>query len=422
MNRWLRRIIATAAPVALAAVIGLGPADSARSSFRGANGNLTFTSLDGGIYVVAPNGGTPRDISNPAFFDSNPAWAPDGTALAFSGIRDGNLEILRMNARGDDEQRLTSNPSADWDPAWSPDGKMLAFTSSRGGISRVHVMDVSGSNVRALGPVPSGMPTWSPDGSTIAFAHFGGKGVRIALMAPDGSAVRFLTEDGATDIYPDWSPDGRQLAFVSDRGGTFEIWRMNADGSGQIQLTSGSRFRCSVNCSLPRFGPAWSPDGRRIGFAHDREGVAQAFVMNADGSGQTRISSHHMDVQDVAWQPATDIFTAVVPPRHAFAGHTARVKVVVRNQSPLLANGVTIRFSIRGPASIVSIRGRTCSRGPVAICRVGQVAASSAIAVAVVLRFRRPGRVTVTATAATTETDAHPTNNRARSTLRVRPR
>jgi TolB protein len=34
-----------------------------------------------------------------------------------------------------------------------------------------------------------------------------------------------------------WSPDGRKITFVSDRDGTYEVYVMNADGSGQRRLT-----------------------------------------------------------------------------------------------------------------------------------------------------------------------------------------
>jgi TolB protein len=36
--------------------------------------------------------------------------------------------------------------------------------------------------------------------------------------------------------------------------------------------------------------PAWSPDGRRLAFGSDRDGDLEVYVMNADGSGQRRLT------------------------------------------------------------------------------------------------------------------------------------
>ena len=58
---------------------------------------------------------------------------------------------------------------------------------------------------------------------------------------------------------------------------------MNADGTGQTRLTNNAAFDIE---------PAWSPDGTKIAFASDRDGNVEIYVMNADGTGQTRLTNN----------------------------------------------------------------------------------------------------------------------------------
>jgi Tol biopolymer transport system component len=92
-----------------------------------------------------------------------------------------------------------------------------------------------------------------------------------------------------------------KIAFSSNRDGDFEIYSMNADGSGVTQLT---------NNSASDFQPAWSPDGTKIAFTSNRDPGdpdcdgefvlcnTEIYVMNADGSGQTRLTDSPNNPED----------------------------------------------------------------------------------------------------------------------------
>ncbi len=89
-----------------------------------------------------------------------------------------------------------------------------------------------------------------------------------------------------------------QIAFVSYRDGDAEIYVMNADGSGIKQLTE--------NDSRDGF-PSWSPDGRIV-FVSDRdndEEIEDIYVMNADGSGVEQLTDDCSNVTPV-WSPDGD--------------------------------------------------------------------------------------------------------------------
>src|SRR5688572_16934087 len=73
-----------------------------------------------------------------------------------------------------------------------------------------------------------------------------------------------------------------KIAFTSDRDGNREIYVMNADGTGQTRLT---------NNNIIDDHPTWSPDGRKIAFlSQSASGSFAIFVMNPDGTGKTEIT------------------------------------------------------------------------------------------------------------------------------------
>jgi TolB protein len=85
-----------------------------------------------------------------------------------------------------------------------------------------------------------------------------------------------------------------KIAFASQRDGNLEIYVMNADGSGQTRLTNNPANESK---------PAWSPDGSRIAFSSNRDGNAEIYVMNAGGSGQTRLTNNPALDVTPAWSP-----------------------------------------------------------------------------------------------------------------------
>ncbi|MGH3871087.1 MAG: hypothetical protein ACRDSR_06145 [Pseudonocardiaceae bacterium] len=75
--------------------------------------------------------------------------------------------------------------------------------------------------------------------------------------------------------------DGK-IVFQSDRDGNNEIYLMNADGTGVTRLT---------NNAAADTAPSLSPDGARITFTSNRDGNNEIYVMNADGTGLTRLTT-----------------------------------------------------------------------------------------------------------------------------------
>ncbi len=160
---------------------------------------------------------------------------------------------------------------------------------------RGHVVrpgQTSSPTLSAIGPAGNGL---------IAF----GCGYQICTVLPDGSRFSSLIESYDKDLVvsaqmPVFSPDGSEIAFSgynhqgSSSGGgvNSDIYVMNADGSGVTNLTTSLE---DVQSGFSQSYARWSPDGSMIAY----EGDDGLYVINADGSDQRRLA----DGGTPTWSP-----------------------------------------------------------------------------------------------------------------------
>ena len=111
---------------------------------------------------------------------------------------------------------------------------------------------------------------------------------------PIAGTIRRLTRNSARDRFPSWSPDGRQIAFASERDGNYEIYVMGSDGNNPRRLTHNS---------AGDHIPSWSPDGRQIAFASERDGDLEIYVMGSDGSNPRRLTHNSARDYVPSWSP-----------------------------------------------------------------------------------------------------------------------
>ena len=186
------------------------------------------------------------------------------------------------------------------------------------------VMSTDGGDVRPVTkPGPDevdNLPDWSPDGSQIAFERiFPSKPNEVFVVNADGSDEHPV-DPGCPDARPqaticeetapDWSSDGRRLLFGWPYGeltgeliDVFAVGIMDADGKNAQQLTN-----LATPTTYEDFGPVGSPDGTQIAFLRWNSSAkpvdaTAVFVMDADGSGQRRITPWMLGAEDISWAP-----------------------------------------------------------------------------------------------------------------------
>jgi TolB protein len=163
------------------------------------------------LWIVEAGGGTPRPLRATADFGANiegVTYAPDGTKIAFSLAYDTPPQLWIVDLDTGIRHAITDGTQSVYDPAWAPDGQALAVALIDGASSGIWLISADGTRRSPLISTPAARaPTWSPDGSQLAFiGEEGGKfNVYVADLTSDGAGgytagePRRLTNDGDID-------------------------------------------------------------------------------------------------------------------------------------------------------------------------------------------------------------------------------
>lgn len=233
--------------------------------------------------------------------------SPDGQTIAFDLLGD----IYLLPIAGGEAHAIATGPAWEMQPRFSPDGSMIAFSSDRDGAENLWVMDVDGSNARAVSAEQFNTvnnPTWSADGHYLAgrknyttwrslgtgeiwiYHLSGGKGAPLikrrspTLQKELGEPV--YSDDGRYLYYSENVTPGDLFVYAQDSNReSFQIKRYEVD-SGEITAA------VTGNGGAVRAAP--SPDGRHLAFVRRLRERSALFMKDLD-SGELRLLYEGLD-------------------------------------------------------------------------------------------------------------------------------
>ncbi len=231
------------------------------------------------IWIVDAAGGrsspvTVHELFNSSFY-TRPAWTRAGDAITFLAHSQTAVRSVKVDLASRREATLLEVPAVRGanpntppysarDLTLSPDGSMAAYSQidPATGRSRLFVRAMASATPRPLtgGESSERYPVWSNDGRSLAFEIKNGDATHIAVVPAAGGTPRLVTSDRGESWPYSWSADNDKILFAGLRAGVWNVWWVSTSTAATRQLTQYTSPH-----TFARY-PAWSPGGDRIAY------------------------------------------------------------------------------------------------------------------------------------------------------------
>ena len=263
---------------------------------------IAYRGNDLNIWRMQFRGEGPEQVTKDQARNRHPVWHPDGRRLIYNSFRDGGCQILLSDLIAGSTTPLMVGDFGDDVVDISPDGAQLICFGNRYESDLFAVTIETGVEKRLTDDL--GVEYWpgvSPTGSTIAFQAIQGeriewvpsKGLLLTKSLVTTEQPRKLAEN-AFDA--EWAPNGGSLAFLRLTGKYCSLWSAPASGGMERQLVStGVLYAGRASMTYDRLQSAdisWAPDNGQIAYCARESGVTNVYAVAADGSHSARISAN----------------------------------------------------------------------------------------------------------------------------------
>mgnify|MGYP000846510342 FL=1 len=220
------------------------------------DGSAVAFTYKGDIYTVPTTGGTARQLTTNAAFDTHPVWSPDSKQLAFCSNREGSMDVYVMQREGGTPRRLTTNSNSETPIAFKdnntvlytssimPSAKSIIFANRM--LPQVYEVGTNGSRPHLFSALPMMDISIRPNGDLLYHDQKGYEDpwrkhhrspITRDIWLRRGGKYTKLTNFNGEDRTPVWAAQGDTFYYLSEEDGTSNVYMRNIDGTGKQQLT-----------------------------------------------------------------------------------------------------------------------------------------------------------------------------------------
>ncbi len=262
-----------------------------------------------------------------SYYNDKPVFSPRGDRLAILSERGDYTEVkiissvdgkkLQRVLKGGSSDRFESLHSYLSGMSFSPDGATLALIAKSSGQDALLLANVDGKGkdrIIRIGFSSLRSPTFSPDGQSVVLVgcHFDGNDLYRVDLATE--AVTRLTNDKFDEQDPEFAPTGNKILFACDRPSdrttpllldgpqdprTFEYGRYNifeADlDAAMVRPLTNDDSECKT--------PVYSPDGQRVCYVSNSNGIYNLYVIDSGGTRRYPVTDALSGCFSPTWAP-----------------------------------------------------------------------------------------------------------------------
>lgn len=243
------------------------------------------------------------------FYNTSPAISPQGDKIAFISDRDDYFDVFVISTIDNKLKKIVDGQrTKNFEElhlltpgmSWSPDGKKIALAVKSGERDAMYLIDANSGDEEKIDIALEGIFSvdWSRKGDKLAFV--GNTGYQSDIFTYDLTTKELtnLTNDVFSDSDPVFSPDGATVYFVSDRRSyvdrsmlpkNFKISRFDYKQSDIYSIDIATRHMKRITDleQSDETNPVFSPDGKKMLYVSDRNGIGNVYERNLE-TGEDR--------------------------------------------------------------------------------------------------------------------------------------